>query len=232
MRRRRPRRFQSTAAADRPRMVTTYDMPKLRQYEEGPTRDPSFRVDVFAVSVAMGLFVGLAVGMLSPQDPLQNGVGVGAAVAAVMLCTRTFLIYDPMLLKGYIREELYQQLEEIDDDDEEEETDTSQENVVTIPIQGRHAVHFKQPRPGEFAAWVRQVLVDEANEDLLFNQQTVLSQNTGIDRGWHRETYQQMIEALRREGLVDIGRNRVFEPTEQGRAILARWLTTLHPPTP
>ncbi len=106
----------------------------------------------------------------------------------------------------------------VDDDDDGSPTVT---RVRILSADGRLA-DFEQPRPGEFAAW----LVDVLNE----NSKVNLSQNTAQRRGWNIAMYKNMWAQMKLMGWFYEGQNRTPTPTDNGKLELGAWLRNTPPP--
>lgn len=94
---------------------------------------------------------------------------------------------------------------------------------VIIPSSDGRVADFEQPRPGEFAAWLYDVLLTDSK--------TTLSQNTATQRGWPIPAYKNMLAQVYMMGWFAEGKNQVPEPTQRGIRELNSWLKNI-PPTP
>jgi len=219
---RRVRRIQTTIpnrppevrkpAGDKPRLVTSYDMPKEEEKEERPLRAPTFGADVLGVSVLVFLFSFLFTYALS-RDAL-TGAGWAGFLAGLAVIWRASTVLDQPV--SYYRHTWWQK---VNGEEVEVEKDP---NLVVIPAGGGATVEFYQPRPGEFASWIRQVL-DDVNKQQPPQHRVTLSQNTAVSRGWSIAQYRSMLNALDDAGWI-IEDGQYIMPGVMGEEYIARWL--------
>jgi hypothetical protein len=192
----------------------TEDMPKEHEIEDRPLRVPSFLSDVLAVALLTWL-AGYGLGW-SLTGEVRIGVGLGSAVALLMILWRAWRVYDKPI--SYHRETWWQSVMT------DEEIVQSDPTLVRIGSSGGTFVEFIQPKAGEFAAWARLV-VDDHHSGKPMHDRTTFSQNTGRSRGWTVEGYKSMVVSMELAGwLIVQGQYRV--PTEQGIAWISSWLSS------
>lgn len=180
-------------AADKPRPVTTFEMPKEEEIEERPLRVPSFLADVLGVSALVFacwffFFYGVSGGRL------WLALGWASLPTLLVIIWRAWSVFDRPV--SYYRHTWWQKVWV-----PVEETIEPDARLVIIPGPEGTTVEFWQPRPGEFASWAAAVL-SETNKTRPANQRTTLSQNTGQARGWSISQYRAMINALDDAGWV------------------------------
>lgn len=217
----RKRKVYKTVIADKPSLVASVDMPKETEYRETSNRTPTFSTDIFGIAGLLFVFMSVFGAAVSVWYGLHwaYGLGLGAFVAAMAVIWRARSIYDRP--DPNIEETTWQRAMPFEDD-EEDEPDVS--FTVRIPAEAGREVQFRQPRPGEFASWIGDVIRDAEDDEIPFNSKTNLSQRTAESRGWSRRLYKEMIDIFYEEDWVYEGRNRVPEPTEIGLGVWIAWL--------
>ena len=201
----------------------------VSEYIQKAGREHGFFVDVLLVSFLVFVMAAIFFGFIFNQASLGYAIAAAVLLAAVTFFWR-LRVYDNVpgeVVDNYTVEQVQGHYPEA-----AEEEVAAGHLLVRIPT-FRGVCEFKQPRHLEFANWIRQVLKDEADPNIIsFQNQTVLSKNTATKRrNWPDEMYDDMIKELLSHNLVRVGRNSVPEPTNHGITVFRGWLGG-NPPHP
>lgn len=217
-----------------PKLVSSHEMPKKSYVVKRHVRKPNALSDVLLpvlLAIVLGGFLGWAGGVILLA--VVNIIFILSGDATVTMTASAFAalgagIAGMIVLVWRIRNAVDNEM--IDTEHTTWQTAMFLDNEPTTPNNLVHIEHngvtvgFQQPRAGEFANWIEDVLNDRNNALIPFGSKTNLSQNTARKRRWPDDMHADMVKQLKDAGMADVQENRTTTLTDVGAAAIHEWL--------